>query len=377
MECIVFNLLKYLLVLLVLVLQSCGESSPTDPPENLVATRGNTTVTLTWDEVSEATGYQVYYAKQSFSGISDLSNYASLSGGLLLQNITGNSKIIVNLINNTKYYFVVTAIKDTLESSASNEVTATPQIEIVASAGALNDTGITWGGNDLSGNNPTCTGIEISAQDCSYGRDAKADAGTLVKMGGGKAGFDFTKFDSMGNALSIQDATWTTGGTGTESAGTRWSCVRDNITGLVWEVKTDNGTKDSDTTDDTHTNIHHKDNQYRWGGKTALGRDHADKQGDYFNDWTSLVEGANTANFCGGNDWRVPTIKELYLITDLSAQPAIDGDYFPNTANGFWSSSPYASNPNSASLLNFNSGNDSNNRRNSSNYHVRLVRFEQ
>jgi hypothetical protein len=45
------------------------------------------------------------------------------------------------------------------------------------------------------------------------------------------------------------------------------------ITGLVWEVKTDNGTKDSDTTDDTHTNMHHKDNQYRWGGKTALGRD--------------------------------------------------------------------------------------------------------
>jgi hypothetical protein len=43
----VFNLLKYLLVLLVLVLQSCGESSPTDPPENLVVTRGNTTVSLT------------------------------------------------------------------------------------------------------------------------------------------------------------------------------------------------------------------------------------------------------------------------------------------------------------------------------------------
>jgi hypothetical protein len=36
-------------------------------------------------------------------------------------------------------------------------------------------------------------------------------------MGGGKAGFDFTKFDSMGNALSIQDATWTTGGTGLET----------------------------------------------------------------------------------------------------------------------------------------------------------------
>jgi hypothetical protein len=43
------------------------------------------TIALTWDVVSGATGYQVYYAKQSFSGIS-LSNYASLNGGSLLQN---------------------------------------------------------------------------------------------------------------------------------------------------------------------------------------------------------------------------------------------------------------------------------------------------
>jgi hypothetical protein len=40
----------------------------------------------------------VYYAKQSFSGIS-LSNYASLNGGSLLQNITDNKKTISNLIN--------------------------------------------------------------------------------------------------------------------------------------------------------------------------------------------------------------------------------------------------------------------------------------
>jgi hypothetical protein len=40
----------------------------------------------------------VYYAKQSFSGIS-LSIYASLNGGSLLQNITDNKKTISNLIN--------------------------------------------------------------------------------------------------------------------------------------------------------------------------------------------------------------------------------------------------------------------------------------
>jgi hypothetical protein len=44
--------------------------------------------------------------------------------------------------------------------------------------------------------------------------------------------------------------------------------VRDNVTGLTWEVKTDSGSADSDTTDSTHTNIHHKNNKYRWGGKS-------------------------------------------------------------------------------------------------------------
>ncbi len=76
------------------------------------------------------------------------------------------------------------------------------------------------------------------------------------------AGFDFTKLGVNGTALSIQNATWATG-----STGTKWSCVLDNTTGLVWEIKTDNGSKDSDTTDSNHTNIHHKDNRYRCGGK--------------------------------------------------------------------------------------------------------------
>jgi hypothetical protein len=70
----------------------------------------------------------------------------------------------------------------------------------------LNDTGVTWGGNAQTGNNTTCTGAVISAQDCSHGRDAKAVAGTLTKVGSGRAGFDFTKLGSTGNVLSIHNA---------------------------------------------------------------------------------------------------------------------------------------------------------------------------
>ncbi|CAB5494840.1 DUF1566 domain-containing protein [Bathymodiolus thermophilus thioautotrophic gill symbiont] len=344
-----------------------------DTPKNLTAAKGEDFVTLTWSAVEGATGYQIYHAEESFSGIS-LSNYASLNGGSLLQNITNHSKTIDGL-SSTKYYFVVTAVKDAFESGKSNEVTATPKIE-ATSTGALNDTGITWGGNELSGNNNACTGVEISAQDCSHGRDAQAVAGTLTKVGGGEAGFDFTKLGSTGNVLSVQDATWTADGT--ESAGTKWSCVRDNVTGLIWEIKTSNGSKDSDTTDGTHTNIHHKDNLYRWGGKTALGKIRANREGLYYDDWTGLVDGTNTENLCGGNNWRVPTVGELRSIANLSTEVANANDHhFPNIASSFfWSSVPNAQNSERAWLLGFTYGRNSVDVRNKLRS-VRLVYFKQ
>jgi hypothetical protein len=258
--------------------------------------------------------------------------------------------------------------------------------------GTLNDTGIIWGGNYPSGNNATCTGETITAQDCSHGRDAgltlaystytfEAGAGSTktAKIGGGVAGFDFTKLGSDGSELSIQTETWTTGGTGAEALGTKWSCVRDNVTGLVWEVKTDNGTADSDTTDSTHTNIHHKDNTYRWGGKTAIGKNHASKEGTYYDDWTGLVDGTNTENsgsgLCGFKDWRVPTIVELAGISHKGkTNPAIDKSYFPNTiASYFWSASPDSEDSSGAWKLGFRYGYDSYDYRSNSN-RIRLVR---
>ena len=77
---------------------------------------------------------------------------------------------------------------------------------------ALNDTGITFGGNSLGGNNTDCTDETIAQQDCSNGRDAQAVAGTLTKVGAGAAGFDFTKLAADGSVLAIQDATYSTTG---------------------------------------------------------------------------------------------------------------------------------------------------------------------
>ncbi len=231
-------------------------------------------------------------------------------------------------------------------------------------AAPLNDSGITWGGNYPEGNNPDCSGETIAEQDCAYGRDAAAAAGQLQKIGGGQAGFDFTKLDANGNDLA-------------ETA-TAWSCVRDNVTGLIWEVKTDDG------------GLHDKDDEYNWyntdttnnGGFEGYADDdgaicygyQAGNPATYCNT-QAFVARVNAKGWCGANDWRMPHLNELYSIVDQGRiNPSIDINYFPNTPSDFvWSGSPNAFYSNYAWGVYFDNGSGSGSNRSYS-YHVRLVR---
>ncbi len=218
----------------------------------------------------------------------------------------------------------------------------------------MNDTGITWAGRYPSGNNPTCTSIPtVLPQDCHTGRDATDDDPT-----DGHAGFSFTKLDASGVPLVDQSVSYGV---------TPWACVQDNVTGLVWEVKT------------ISPGIHNKDNTYQWGGHTAIGRYHPNRKGSYYYpSWDELVQGSITDSLCGFNNWRVPTVGELYSIVNYDIfNPTIDSDYFPNTASSwFWSSSPVAGLDLAAWGIYFDKGNDNFINRDG-NYRVRLVRSGQ
>lgn len=178
-------------------------------------------------------------------------------------------------------------------------------------SGKLNDTGVTWGAEGPTSNNLACTGVKIDAQDCSTGRDI-----THNDDSDGHAGFSFVKLDANGNDLPISAQSW--------------SCVLDNVTGLIWEVKTNDG------------GIHDKDNDYRWGGTTAIG----DRSyGTFYDDWDELVNGSNKQQLCGYSNWRVPALAELQSIVDYgrgTEQIAIDENYFPNTEKTAWSATPEA-----------------------------------
>ncbi|MEE8381927.1 MAG: DUF1566 domain-containing protein [Thermodesulfobacteriota bacterium] len=107
----------------------------------------------------------------------------------------------------------------------------------------------------------------------------------------------YTKLDENGNELP--------------DSATEWVMVRDNVTGLIWEVKTG---------DDT---IHDKDDTYTWQNAQDV-----------------FIPVLNAANFGGFDDWRLPNREELHSLVNYGRyDPTIDTFYFPNTiSSSYWTS---------------------------------------
>ena len=207
---------------------------------------------------------------------------------------------------------------------------------------------------------------DFPGQDGQRGADIIEQNGLIEKAGRGKAGFDFTRLNANGDE---QDA----------SADT-WSCVRDNVTGLVWEVKTDDGA------------FQDKDYTYSWYSEEVNGGFEGDQTGANATclltscNTSAYVQAVNAQGLCGFYDWRLPTHHELFSLMHLGIADdvAIDEDYFPNTGAvsteplWYWASVPSADGVNSddaqnAWALDFDSGVD-NFLNKSSAARVRLVR---
>ena len=152
----------------------------------------------------------------------------------------------------------------------------------------------------------------------------------------------YTKLDAQGNDLPDDAA--------------EWMMVRDNVAGLIWEIKTDDGS------------VHDKNNMYTWydsnpgtnGGDPGTPGDGTDT-GDFIN-------ALNTEKFGGFSDWRLPTIRELSSIVNIGRyNPAIDTEYFANipdyslintysTLICYWSSTTNANSPGQAWFTMFAGG---------------------
>lgn len=149
---------------------------------------------------------------------------------------------------------------------------------------------------------PECAG---TGQDGEHGRDA-----SLPANGNGHAGFVFEKIGASGEVLPRNAA--------------HWSCVRDKVTGAMWEVKTTDGSL--------------RDGSRRF---TNLGNGQADDASGY-------VAAVNATGLCGATDWRLPTYREMHSLVDYSVAeggPMLDKAWFPNSAGELhWTSTSAAVN---------------------------------
>lgn len=207
---------------------------------------------------------------------------------------------------------------------------------------SLNDTGITWGADGV-GNNITCASDINALQDCNFGRDA-----THNDDSDGHGGFSFTKLDEVGNSLP--------------ASASSWSCVQDNVTGLIWEVKSSRG---NDIIGDE--GLHDADDRFFWyntnptvnggieGHANELGATCYGYQTGVSSTWCNsqaFVARVNRKTYCGASDWRMPTQQELRSIVNYATvNPAIESDYFADVRSivtgfgadpssiSFWSSS--------------------------------------
>jgi len=95
--------------------------------------------------------------------------------------------------------------------------------------------------------------------------------------------------------------------------------------------------------------------------------------------WADALASAVQNTFAGHNDWRLPNKNELASIVEYRCwNPVINNQQFPNTlGNWFWSSSPYASDSDSAWVVYFSNGLVYYNDKSYDSGYVRLVRAGQ
>lgn len=160
----------------------------------------------------------------------------------------------------------------------------------------------------------SCAG---TGQDAEHGRDVD-----VPRSKDGWSGFQFVKVCNSGSVAGKGGCL----ASAAQGAGPNdWGCTQDKVTGLMWEMKTTDG------------GLHDRNRQFN----DSLGHPASvDVQ----------VAAVNAAGLCGRQDWRRPTVDELFGLADFheypdGSFPGIETQWFPDLPGAgtpvFWSAIPW------------------------------------
>jgi len=221
--------------------------------------------------------------------------------------------------------------------------------------------------------------------DCSASTDADGD---FIPPGQDaahvSAAFSFTKLDDNGVELVDQSSS-------------EFSCVKDNVTGLIWEGKTDSGLHKASDRFTWFDGTRGSDNPDRGdgGGEGELrpvslsreiegpiycyGYSSGSTDSSTFCNTNTYTTRVNREGFCGASDWQVPTMNELFSIINYGLPSSIDTNYFHTATDvflpRFWMSSlVFRSGFNNAMRIEYGNGISLRSRSLASQFQLRLVR---
>lgn len=240
------------------------------------------------------------------------------------------------------------------EDSFGNSVSAQTNAQVYAATTRfVNDTGVTTFANEESVF--TAYQQDFAGQDADFGADRQNVSGQVIKVGDGEAGFDFTRLDSNGDAV--------------DNPSFAFSCVRDNVTGLIWQIKDNVDTTSIEYVDQSFTWFSDEENG-NFEGELNAGSTSCNVSNGQCNtqDYVSEV---NATGMCGFFDWRVPSASELHSIIHYgkTTAPLVDTVFFPYWGDSdsqplwYWTNQPSADGLNNdvarnAWAFDMNTGND-------------------
>lgn len=216
-----------------------------------------------------------------------LSNPTSCQTSFIAPDISGTSQLELQL-----------TVTDSNNQTATDTMLVTVSNAVL---GDLPDTGVV-NCYDISAVIP-CGDEAYPRQDGDGGRDNVVQY--LRKIGKGEKAFDFTKLDQFGDELP--------------DTSNDFACIRDNVTGLIWELK------EPEVNPPPASTLRAANNRYSFVNSSAGNGDEAGVPAAALSTCPSAedcgievyVDEVNQTAYCGGANWRLPTLEELMSIVDF------------------------------------------------------------